>query len=121
LTEHRDGEEHKLTERARRIGLNEAVFREVNERIRGLAGRFGLTTQPLDLVCECGDATCAERIVMTLGDYERIRADPALFAVVPGHEAEDVEAVVEESKGYAVIRKHEGGESELARATDPRS
>jgi hypothetical protein len=111
----------ELSERGRRIGLNEAVFRQVNERIRELADEFGMTRQPLDLVCECGDPTCAERIELTVGDYERLRADPALFAVVPGHQAADVETVVAEEKTYVIARKHAGAEEQLARATDPRA
>ena len=35
-------------ERAERIVLNEAVFREVNERISDLAGQFGLEEQSLE-------------------------------------------------------------------------
>jgi hypothetical protein len=47
-----------MSSREERIGLNEAVFREVNERIENLAETFDLKTQPLDLICECGDGTC---------------------------------------------------------------
>ena len=108
-----------LTERERRIGLNEALFREVNERLRALGDEFGL--ESLDLICECGNAECAERIAMTYSEYEQLRADPTLFAVVPGHEISDVEDVVVARGGYEIVRKHEGGEAELAARTDPRS
>jgi len=47
-----------MSSREERIGLNEAVFREVNERIEDLAETFDLRTQSLDLICECGDAAC---------------------------------------------------------------
>lgn len=49
------------TDRDRKLGLNEAMFREVNERIESLAETFGLQS-PLDLVCECGSASCTEQI-----------------------------------------------------------
>jgi len=52
-----------MSSREERIGLNEAVFREVNERIENLAETFDLKTQSLDLVCECGDGTCEERLI----------------------------------------------------------
>src|SRR5215210_1802410 len=107
--------------REERIGLNEAVFREVNERIEGLADQFDLSGQPLDLVCECGDPTCLERISMTPPEYERLRADSGLFAVHPGHEEPDVEEVVEQRGGYDVVRKHEGVPMQLAEQTDPRT
>jgi hypothetical protein len=109
-----------MDERHERIGLNEVVFREVNERISDLADDFGLQGQPLDLVCECGDRTCVARITMTHDEYEGLRAEPMHFAVYPGHEELDVEAVVEHHGGYDVVRKHEGGPAALAEATDPR-
>jgi len=108
-------------DREARIGLNEAVFREVNERINDLAETFGLTDQPLDLVCECGDPNCVERISLSRAAYERLRADPTLFAVHAGHEQPDVEDVVEKRGAYDVVRKHEGEPAEVARETDPRS
>jgi hypothetical protein len=108
-------------DRGERIGLNEAVFREVNERISDLAEGFGLEEQPLDLVCECGDPACVERITMGRQEYERLRADPTHFAVFPGHEEPDVESIVERKGSYDVVRKHEGGPAEIAQRTDPRS
>lgn len=108
-------------ERVRRIGLNEAVFRAVNEQIDRLAERFGLTDDALDLVCECGDAECADRIRMKHSDYERLRSDATTFAVVPGHEVPDVEEVVERGKGYDVVRKRSGEPALIAERTDNRS
>ena len=108
-------------DRPERIGLNEAVFREVNERITDLADQFGLEEQPLDLVCECGNPSCIERITMSRADYEELRSDPTHFAVFPGHEEPDVETVVERRDGYDVVRKHEGEPAEIAERTDPRS
>jgi hypothetical protein len=110
-----------MSSREERIGLNEAVFREVNERIENLAETFDLKTQSLDLVCECGDGTCGERLVMTRVEYEELRSDPHQFAVHPGHEYPDVERVVARLKGYDVVRKDKGGAPEMiAEQTDPR-
>jgi hypothetical protein len=108
-------------DRHERIGLNEAVFREVNERITDLADEFGLQNQPLDLVCECGDPACIERITMSRQAYEELRSDPTHFAVYPGHEEPDVEDVVARREGYDIVRKHEGEPAEIAERTDPRS
>ena len=107
-------------ELARKIGANEAIFREVNERIEVLAESFGLRDRPLEFVCECGDASCAQQITMTIGEYEELRKDPTLFAVYPGHEAPDVERIVEQREGYDVIRKHEGEPARIARETHTR-
>jgi hypothetical protein len=109
-----------MNERERRIGLNEAVFRQVNEQITGLADRFGLEERELDLICECGEANCVERISMPPAAYEALRADPTRFAVYPGHDQPDVERVVEKGNGYEVVEKHAGAPSELAQKTDPR-
>ncbi|SRR2546425_12485943 len=107
--------------REERIALNEAVFREVNERIEDLAEAFDLKSQPLDLVCECGDAKCVERISMAHPEYERVRSDPHLFAVYPGHEVADIEDLVEKRKGYHIVAKTEGVAERIAERTDPRS
>jgi hypothetical protein len=109
------------SDRERRIGLNESVFREVNERIERAADSFGLSDQPMNLVCECGDPECVQQITMTRAEYEALRTDATHFAVFPGHEMHDVDEMIERRKGYDVVRKNEGGPAEIARETDPRS
>jgi hypothetical protein len=109
-----------MSSREERIGLNEAVFREVNERIEGLAETFDLKTQSLDLICECGDAGCVERISMTHTDYEELRSESHQFAVHPGHEYPDVERVVAKLKGYDIVSKNKGVPKQIAEQTDPR-
>ena len=101
--------------------MNEAVFRDVNERIKDVATAFDLTSEPLDLICECGDASCVERISISRDEYERLRSDPHLFAVAPDHVSPDVEQVVERKRGYDVVSKNEGTPAEIAENTDPRS
>jgi hypothetical protein len=103
-----------------RIGLNEAVFREVNERIETLAETFDLGSQPLDFICECGDASCVERIHMTHAEFEELRSDSHHFAVYPGHVAPDIERVVARSDGYEIVEKVEKAPRLIAERTDPR-
>src|SRR5215210_2363576 len=110
-----------MDERARRIVLNEAVFREVNERVDALARDFGVTDQRLDLLCECGDASCVDRISMSSPEYQELRSHPARFAIVPGHELPDVETVVDRREGYDVVQKRAGDPARIAAQTDPRS
>jgi hypothetical protein len=110
-----------MSDREKRIGLNEAVFREVNERIENLAETFDLTKEPLDLVCECGDTNCVQRISMTRSEYEELRSNPHHFAVYPDHDIPDVETVVAEAKGYMVVSKNRGTPEQIAEQTDPRS
>lgn len=110
-----------MDERAHRLGLNEALFREVNERIEQVSESLQITTEQLAILCECGDESCTERVEVSTTDYERIRADPTLFFVLPGHEAPEVEDIVEQTRGWDVVRKRNGGPAELARELDPRS
>jgi hypothetical protein len=110
-----------MDERQRRIGENEVIFREVNERVRETHETFDVASGEAEFVCECGAASCVERISMTLTEYEQVRADSTQFAIVPGHEIDDVEEVVRRAERFWVVRKEAGEAEELARETDPRS
>jgi hypothetical protein len=110
-----------MTAREERIGLNEAVFREVNERIEQVAEAFNLQDQQLDLLCECGRAECVDRISMTRAQYEELRSDSNSFAIRPGHDEPDVERVIANKKGYDVVEKFEGVPERIAEETDPRT
>jgi hypothetical protein len=102
--------------RTERVGKNEAVFREVNERINDVT-----RGDPAEYLCECGYATCTETIQMTVIEYEGVWADPTHFAVLPGHEIPDLEEVVSRSEGFLVVRKKAGAAAKLATELDPRS
>lgn len=108
-----------MNERARRIGANEVLFREVNERIEDLNETFGVRPSAMTVVCECGDPQCLERIDVPIDEYETVRADPTHFLVAPGHVIPDVEDVVETGDGYEVVEKHEGGPAEYAAERAP--
>lgn len=108
-------------DRARRVGLNEAIFRQVNEQIRSLNQGFGTTEGKMDVVCECGDGECADRLEVAVAAYERIRGDSRLYVIAKGHDIPDLEEVVEQTDGYDVVRKNEGTPAELSRELDPRS
>jgi hypothetical protein len=114
-----DGDE---TRRAR-IAENEAVFREVNERIedlqRALVPDVGDDT--MEIVCECGHVACFERIPTSIEVYEEVRSDPTLFIIVPGHEIPDVEDIVTRRDTFYVVCKHKGSGKTVAQATDPRA
>jgi hypothetical protein len=109
------------SEREQRLGMNEALFREVNERIDGVNRAFAVATGTMSIVCECGARDCIDQIPIAVDAYERMRSDPALFAVVPGHEIPDVEDVVERREDYDIVRKHAGPPRQIAEAMDPRA
>ncbi|HSP73635.1 MAG TPA: hypothetical protein VLN26_14760 [Gaiellaceae bacterium] len=96
----------------------EALFREVNEGIAAAAERFD--ADEAEFVCECSDASCADRLEVPLDEYERVRAEPAYFLLVPGHEAVYVERVVRRRGGYAVVEKVEQTMRAIVRRLQPR-
>jgi hypothetical protein len=104
--------------RKHQIARNEALLREVNERVQEVSeDRATLTT---DFVCECGDEDCTETVALRDEEYEHVRADPLLFVIVPGHEIPDVEEVIARNQRFFVVRKHVA-EGVIAQQTDPRS
>ena len=113
-----DRSDGHIDARERRIARNEALFREVNERVKEVSE--GAPTDQVDFLCECGDETCTESISLTRAEYEGLRADALLFGVRQGHEIPDVEEVVAENDRFWTVRKHRD-EGQIARALDPRS
>ena len=104
-----------MDERARRIGENEALYRSINEKIESLNETFGVVAETMAVICECGKQECSEQIELDIPTYERVRADPTHFVVLPGHELLDVETVIERHDGLNVVRKNPGGPAEIAR------
>jgi hypothetical protein len=103
---------------AEKIAHTEALFREVNERIAETAGR--LDVRETNFVCECADPACAHRVGTTLAEYEHVREQGERFLLVPGHEDDRVEAVVEVVDDHAVVEKRHPDVRRLVRALDPR-
>jgi hypothetical protein len=110
----------EMDERELRVGLNEAVYRQVNERLQDLNEAFATVTDTMKIVCECGSGTCTEEISLTPVEYEQLRADPHLFAVVRGHEVPEVESVVDKRETYDIVKKDHGSPKRIAEFTDPR-
>jgi hypothetical protein len=86
-----------------RIAKTESRFRDVNERIAGTAERVG--ANEAEIVCECGDPECGQRIAAPLEDYEKTRANGSHFLVSPGHELPEHERVVKTRPGFRVVAK----------------
>lgn len=110
-----------MDDRGKRIGQNEVVFREINERLRELGEGFSLVSETSEFVCECAISGCTELVRMSLADYEAIRSEATHFFVVKGHEEPDYEKVIEEREGYVVVEKLPGGPAGMAIRDDPRS
>jgi hypothetical protein len=110
-----------IDERARRIGKNEALFREINERLEAVNDGFSSFSGTMEIVCECGDIACAQQLSVSPAEYENIRSDPTWFAIIPGHQSAGVEHVVTSREGYDIVQKRAGAAAAQARATDPRA
>jgi hypothetical protein len=102
----------------RRNALNQALFREVNERIRGIA-EDDRSSRELAIICECGNTGCAAALTITVGAYEAVRSNPVLFVVAPEHDDPTVESVIAAHGDYVIVR-NEGLASEIARSTSTR-
>jgi hypothetical protein len=107
--------------RATRLAENEARFRDINERMREGLRPVARPDEQLPFICECGAAECKDTVALTPTEYERVRADPRDFAIVPGHDVPEVEDVIGgEDQRYAIVRKKPPGDR-IAQETDPRS
>ena len=110
--------------RENRRAQNEALFREVNERVEevaaGLVGHGEGDSLLIGFICECGLDDCTAPLEVTQGQYESVRRDPRRFVVLPGHEDTDAERVVERHGGYLVVEKL-GEAAEIAVEHDPRA
>ena len=90
--------------RAKRLALNETLFRDVNALIEKeqRANQDERTT----FVCECAEINCQMRLSVALEEYKAVRANPMRFLIYPGHEVEEIEKVVGgEPPRYLVIEK----------------
>jgi len=66
-----------VSARDERLAGNEALFREVNERVAEVATHFievETSAEQINFACECGRADCAQPITMTMVEDEAIRA-----------------------------------------------
>jgi len=103
---------------AERAARNEAMFREVNEGIEDAAA--SLATWHADFLCECHDLSCTDMISLTLPEYAATRDRGDRFVVVPGHEEEAIELVVQANERFAVVEKIGEG-ADVARRLDARA
>ena len=112
------GEKAAVDERSARLAENETIFRSGNELIEAAVGE---RTEKAPYLCECGDSSCFERVPLARTEYEAVRAHPARFFVVPGHEDLTAgEVVVEQTSDYMVVEKR-GDEAAIVERTDPRA
>ncbi len=96
---------------------NEALFREVNERVQEAAEHGGGT---YDYFCECANVDCTFRITLAPAEYEAIRKDAKQLVVLPNHYTPEIEELVAEHESHWIVRK-DGEAGEYVEKLDPRA
>ena len=99
-----------------RAAAAEINGRRVNEAIERGARNHGKAV----FVCECGKLGCSATVELEIDEYESVRSGFERFLVVPGHEVEKIEDVVEHHGSYLVVAKRDDQAVEMAYAADER-
>ena len=110
-----------MDERLERQAKNEALLREVNERIDELDRKSSSWDKSgfYEFLCECGrESACGDTVPVTLEEYERVRSQDDRFLLAPGHESEGLEVIVERTRRYLIVDKVAAAEPFVA--DDPR-
>jgi hypothetical protein len=102
-----------------RRATTEALFRDVNERIAESAEHFDAGGS--EFICECSDPNCTHRVPASLAEYDKVRAEPTTFIVVPGHEQDDIERVVSDRGRFRVVEKFQAAVRRTVVRLDPRN
>lgn len=105
-------------ERAREAVSDQTRFRAANDRLRRIVPGYGFKGgDRAPFICECGDPGCFEAVMLSLEEYDRVRANPSWFVLVAGHEDHEAtyERVVEAERGYATVEKIGIAAAEAAR------
>lgn len=99
-----------------RAAAAEVNGRQVNEAIERGTREAGSAV----FVCECGKLGCTSTVELTIAAYEEVRSAFERFLVIPGHELEDIEDVIERHDGYFVVAKRDDQAVAIAAVTDDR-
>ena len=99
-----------MSESLERLARNQTLFREVNERIQYLGEvneRIGYSAEGAtsEFVCECSSTECISTIELTVVEYERVRSNPTWFVIKPDHDLAQIERVVSQDDGFAVVER----------------
>jgi hypothetical protein len=94
--------------RFERQARNEALMREVNERIDAIAQEEAVWDKDgfLTFLCECGrEGGCHATVQMTAAEYDQVRTQDDRFAVYPGHQTPGLENVVAGNERWVLVDK----------------
>lgn len=91
--------------RSERVAQNQEVFRQANEILADVAEPAADSERWFPFICECADLGCMGELPLSLDEYRHIRGRPDHYAILPGHEATDIERVVERGNRFAIVEK----------------
>ncbi|HEX5984228.1 MAG TPA: hypothetical protein VFY69_08485 [Solirubrobacterales bacterium] len=114
MTAEEPAAEERFKQRAATAEVN---GRRVNEAIEP----DGQAADSAVFVCECGHLGCSETLRLPISEYEAVRTTFDRFLVLPGHEIDEVDQVVERHERYLVVVKREPEARQLAKTSDERS
>jgi hypothetical protein len=98
---------------------NETSSRDINEFIED-ANDASTDGTEQRYVCECSDSNCKATIGLTRVEYEDVRTFGTHFAIALDHENPELDVMVAEHDGFAVVRKLPGFPARLANDANPR-
>ena len=104
--------------REHRLAENEALARDVNERVGEVAASWYAEGERLEFVCECSRDDCTDRVHLRMEEYLEVRSSPVWFAVVADHIVPEIERSVK-TLGDAVVVEKTGVGRDVAEATGP--
>ena len=90
-----------MSESLERLARNQALLREVNERIEKRAD----DDDAVVFACECSNTECMSTLELSVAEYERVRSNPLWFLVKLNHDIPQIERVISRSDGYVVVEK----------------
>jgi hypothetical protein len=103
--------------RVERKARNQALFRQVNERIAEQASNWEAQPEAQLFICECSRIGCTAQVELPALAYARVREDPTTFLILGGHEDLDHEEVLADEGNYLIVRNRPGPAAEIARET----
>jgi hypothetical protein len=101
---------------AERLARNQALFREVNDRINELVK--APTVGVYEFICECTNPSCTESLAVAVREYEAVRSHPRHFLVARDHELPEVERVVQDNGRFLTVETT--AQTELSAESEPR-
>lgn len=84
----------------------QALRREVNKRVRGVAEPDGSET--IEVFCECGRIRCADRLRIDADAYDEVLATEGHFVVTTHHDHDGTQRLISRHHGFLVVERGRG-------------